>query len=165
MWEDCKSLVDLKIFRYMESFDETRGEISPWLYRLVASCCEDTKKQGGYNKPARPKPSGKTMLSLDDETVLDLLNVIKQPESEDHLERSEMSNCLWNCIGAAMEEMDIDQRHKAAFEMFYKYEFKLREIAEHYHLSETTVNNWPGATLKRITPYIKNCLNEKLGCR
>ena len=105
------------------------------------------------------------MLSLDDETVTGLLNGIKQPESEDNLERREMSSCLWSCIGAAMEEMDIDQRHKVAFEMFYKYNFKLREIAEHYHLSETIVNNWPGATLRKIMPYVKTCLPEKLGCK
>jgi RNA polymerase sigma factor (sigma-70 family) len=174
MWEDCKSLVDVKIFRYIKSFDETRGEISSWLSRLITSCCEDTKEQnkGKYmpgggdhdGELSEKAPANKRLISLDDESIRGLLNMIEQPESGDDFERREMADCLWRCIWAAMEEMDIDPRHKNAFEMFYKYEFKLREIAEIYHLSEKTVNNWPGATLKKILPHVKTGL-EKLGYR
>lgn len=171
MWEDCKSLVDIKIFRYIEGFDETR-EISPWLARVVTSCCEDTKEQHKYEsphdaggcdeEPPENAPRKRTILSLDDENIEGLLNMIKQPESRDDLEHGEMLNCLWRCIGAAMEETDIDPRQKTAFELFYRYEFKLREIAETYNLPVTTVNNWPGATLKRILPRVRDDM-EKLG--
>lgn len=169
MWEDCKSLVDIKIFRYIKGFDETR-EISPWLARVITSCCEDLKERnneeysfgadGCDEKLHEKAPPQKLMLSFDDENVEGLLNMIKQPESGDDFERKEMFACLWRCIGAAMEEIDIDPRQKAAFELFYRHEFKLREIAEIYHLPETTVNNWPGATLKRIMPCVRNGLKE-----
>lgn len=172
LWEDCKSLVDMKIFRYIKGFDETR-EISPWLARVVTSCCEDMKERqkeermhgaDGCDEETSPEkaPPKRTMLSLDDENIEGLLKTIKQPESGNDLERVEMLDGLWRCIGAAMEEIDVDPRWKTAFELFYRYEFKLREIAETFDLPVTTVNNWPGATLKMILPTVRTGM-EKLG--
>jgi len=170
-WEDCKSLVDIKIFRFIKGFEETR-EISPWLACVVTSCCEDIKKlneQGrlrgvgdlGEEFPWKTQPE-RTMISLDDENAKDLLNIIKQPDPGNNPERGEMLKNLWICIEAAMKEIDVDPRQKVAFELFYRQERKLREIAEIYHLPESTVNNWPGATLKRIQPIVKAGM-EKLG--
>ena len=172
LWEDCKSLVDIKIFRFADRFDETR-EISPWLARVVVSCCEDVKERNkkdrmhgitgdGEEELAEEAPQKITMISLDDDNIEGLLHLIRQPESGDDQKHSEMLNCLWLCIGNAMEELNIDQRRKAVFELFYRYEFKLREIAEIYRLPESTVNNWPGTIWKRILPAVRAGM-EKLG--
>jgi RNA polymerase sigma factor (sigma-70 family) len=167
LWEDCKSLVDIKVFRYIERFDESR-EISPWLARVITSCCADTRERNcnGSDMPGREQEESRRprrlTVSLDAENTDSLVNTLRQPESGDDLEHKEMSQNLWRCVGAAMEEMGIDPRQKVAFELFYRYERKLREIAAAYDLPETTVNNWPGSVLKKIRPHIRAGM-EKLG--
>jgi len=169
LWDDCKALVDCKIFRYANGFN-VNMEVSPWLGIAIFSCCEDVKRWRRHGitgigdeelNITATRQIG--IIDLDDENMERLLrNRIWQSESGDDLERREMINGLWLCIGNAMEKLNIDKRHKTAFELHYRYEFKLREIAEIYRLPEKTVNNWPGAVLKKILPSVGAGM-EKLG--
>ena len=160
IWEDALLEAEVKIFRFIGKFDESRN-ISPWLARVVTSACEDVKKSYGYDLKSRPLESpdnsarsgkkesqgGGTDIEFDE----DWINAIGIAQASDN----EMSGDMWCCINAALEDLDIDERKITAFLLFYRYDYKLREIAKILHLKQSTVNNWPGSVLKQIMPQVK----------
>ena len=157
LWEEAKALTDMKLYKYIGRFDETR-EISPWLARVVASACEDVKSAYGYKKIEEKVDSSVSghPVSIEDGDILEWMNTQTAAVDEDE----ELRSCLWLCVEQALDGLDIDRRQITAFMLFYRHGRKLREIAETFHMSATVVNNWPRSVLNQIMPEIKMRMAE-----
>ena len=96
-----------------------------------------------------PKP---VLIGIDDGALIKALKSLYRP---DCLESREMVRCVWSCVTDAMEEENIDPRARTAFYLFFKYGFKLREIAELFNEYEAKASNRPGSVLKKIIPRVR----------
>jgi RNA polymerase sigma factor (sigma-70 family) len=175
IWEDAKLEAEAKMFRYIERFDESR-EVSPWLSRVIVSACEDVKKNYGYDMKNEPKKNMGDSLNCESSNYYDdfkngqneasdieyndeWLSILSSEQEESD---AELFEDMWCCVNSALDDINIDMRKKNAFILFYRYDYKLREIAKIFQLEQSTVNNWPGAVLKKIMPQVRREMS-KLG--
>ena len=165
LWEDAKMVALAKIFRYIHRFD-TQRPISPWMAKVVVSACEDVKPLHlGGAKPAVDAKAGAITTECSSEGTDDAdeysafevwaHNLIQQDNRD-----NEVYDDMWCCIYSALDALAIDEVKKNAFLLYYRFDWKLREIAAKLRLPQSTVNNWPGSVLQAIMPRVQADLRD-----
>ena len=152
--EDCLMESYAKLINGIGGFD-TGYEPSPWLASVVVSACEDVRRryverpiveENGNEKGGKART-----VTLGEPDELDrLLSALRAGQESER----ELVDDLWCCVLGAMERQKTDKRQETAFLLFYRYGYRLREIARMLGERESTVNNWPGSVLRKIRPEV-----------